>query len=103
MKKDGDFSRDERMTSLIADLTWIATGWAPEPLMLEDSPLLEQWHWNTYPESADPALAGIVTGHPIRGGGTTIETPPVLAFGVSGNWVRTASRLYRLGKARADG
>lgn len=37
MKKDGDFSRDEQMTSLIADLTWIATGWAPEPLMLEDS------------------------------------------------------------------
>lgn len=103
MKTDADFARDERMTCLIADLTRISTAWGAQSRMLEDCPLLEQWQWTTYPDPADPALAGIVTGHPLPETGRAIVTSPVLAFGVSGNSVRPEPRLYRLRRSHADG
>jgi hypothetical protein len=99
---DVSLSNDERMARLVADLKLLAKGWRPGQLMLAACPIIERWHWTTYPGSADPALTGIVCGHPILADGRPIVTSPVLACDLTGRWARTASRFYRLGRPLAD-
>ncbi|MGU3545777.1 DUF6634 family protein [Methylobacterium sp. A52T] len=81
------------------DADLLASGWRPTAAMLADAPFIDQWTETTYPGTGEPALYGIVSGHPLLGQGPAL-TSPILARGPG--WIRTEGRWYRTGTRRAD-
>lgn len=66
---------------------------SPSVFTLENAPLLEQWSFATIRR---PCLIGGVTGHPLLGDLSRIQTSELFAIDPSAGWARTLSRYYRL-------
>lgn len=88
-----------RRADAARDVDLLASGWRPTPAQLADAPFIDQWSETTYPVTGEPALYGIVSGHPLLGQGKAL-TSPILARGPG--WIRTEGRFYRTGARRAD-
>ena len=80
--------------SLAADLQRIADG-GPSPADLRAAPLLDYWRLAHRPE---PALIGLVHGHPLLRDGRTTLTSLAVVLDADAGWARTWSRYYRLGR-----
>ena len=83
----------EKLANLAADLERLMTEGGPTPEELADAPILSDWKVVDYPAVS---LEGFVVGHPKLGAGH-ITTTQVYAVAMDGTWMRTLSRLYRLG------
>lgn len=71
----------------------------PTPGELAAAPLLERWSLARVDGDVGLALVGSVTGHPRLGDRPGIVTSELVAMDPDHNWVRTRSRIYRLGRA----
>lgn len=77
----------------------IKAGDLPTPEELDSAPYLDMWTVHAIPGNAYYIfLAGQVSGHPTIADGSC-TTSPVLHVDESQGWVRTVSRIYRLGKS----
>lgn len=72
----------------------------PSAALLDHAPLLERWSFATIRR---PCLIGGVTGHPLLGDSSRIQTSELFAIDPSAGWARTLSRYYRLGSRKTDG
>ena len=90
-----------RQARRLADaLDRLAANNEPSPVDLADAPILDNWRKVA---RLAPALAGVVSGHPLIREGRSSITSEVFAIDGSGRWARTWSRFYRLGSSRIDG
>ena len=90
-----------RQARRLADaLDRIALNNEPSPVDLADAPILDGWRKVA---RLAPALAGVVSGHPLIREGRSSITSEVFAMDGGGRWARTWSRFYRLGFPRIDG
>ena len=80
--------------SLADDLQRIADG-GPSPADLRRAPLLDYW---SLARRSEPALIGLVHGHPELGSGGTTLTSLAVVLDADAGWARTWSRYYRLGR-----
>ena len=88
-------SQLERLSALAADMRKIGSGVPPEHLA-EGAPILD--HWVLAPRLI-PSLAGLSTGHPrLPGENRAISTSDLWLLSEDGEWARTLSRWYRLGR-----
>lgn len=69
---------------------------SPTPEDLAMAPILSPWH-PIFTLGAEPLLWGHVHGHPILGA-RWITTARLIALDPDGQWARTFSRWYRLGR-----
>lgn len=84
----------ETLRSLADDLEDYAVGLFPTSGEIEGAPVIDDW---TPTLRARPAVAGVVSGHPLLPPGRRKITSE--AFVTDGaSYVRTCSRLYRLGR-----
>ena len=83
-----------RLEALAADLRAYAEGRLPTEAELAAAPLLS--HWYPTPDGSAARLAGLVEGHPQVGPGGCI-TSRIHAVDRSYGWMRSYSRLWRLG------
>jgi len=75
----------------------------PTPDELAEAPLLEDWSLeNVGDEDNLPAVIGIVSGHDFVPDGGPLVADEAFAMDADLGWVRTLSRLYRLGTPRAE-
>ena len=81
--------------SLAADLQRIAADGGPSPADLRRAPLLDYW---SLARRSEPALIGLVHGHPELGSGGTTLTSLAVVLDADAGWARTWSRYYRLGR-----
>jgi hypothetical protein len=90
-----------RQARRLADaLDRLAADDGPSAADLTDAPILTDWRKVA---RAAPALAGIVSGHPLIAQGRLSVTSEVFAIDGGGTWARTWSRFYRLGSPARDG
>jgi len=86
----------KRMLSLAADMERIHRGVRPEAMAGDEIPVLNQWLLTKRPA---PCLAGLSTGHPtLPGQNRAIGTSDLWMLSVDGDWARTLSRWYQLGR-----
>jgi hypothetical protein len=85
-----------RLRSLADDLERIRSGEAPTSAELERAPLIKNWRPVLTPLGL--RLTGFVYNHPLFGTRPTIISQ-LWAADADGRWVRTLSRLYRLGRS----
>ncbi len=90
-----------RLKALVADMERVRDGLAEKDLP-EDAPMLDQWMIAQRPVSC---LVGRSSGHPsLMGEGRPITTSDLWLISEDGQWARTLSRWYRLGRpVRQDG
>ena len=96
-----DFSLDHpgmhlvtsRIHSLSSDLHRYYSGVGPTQAELEAAPIITNWRMG---QRLEPALTGLVVGHPYLGTRCAVTSPLYILNPESG-WARTFSRLYRLG------
>ncbi len=82
------------LEALVADLRAYAEGRVPTEAELATAPLLS--HWFPMPDTWSTRLAGRVVGHPRVRPGDGV-TSRVYAVDRSYRWMRSYSRLWRLG------
>lgn len=86
----------ERIMALAADMDRIHRGLPPEAMAGDEVPILDRW---VLTKRMVPCLAGLSTGHPqLPGENRLIGTSDLWMLSVDGNWARTLSRWYRLGR-----
>ena len=85
------------LENLASELRALAKGGKPPGLQLSEAPVLDQWRVG---HRSVPALFGQTEGHPILLG-PNICTSELFAVDAHGQWARTLSRYYRLGRALA--
>jgi hypothetical protein len=86
----------EKMLSLAADMERINRGVRPEAMAGDQVPVLNQWALTKRPT---PCLVGLSTGHPkLPGQNRAIGTSDLWMLSVDGDYARTLSRWYRLGR-----
>jgi hypothetical protein len=74
----------------------LKSGAVPEPEVLAAAPLLDSWLVEPLPGTPFFCLYGYVTGHPSIPDGMC-STSAVLHVADDDSWMRTISRIYRLG------
>lgn len=84
----------ERLQLLVDTLRRYAAEGGPTPGELADAPIITAW--SAVPDAVATRLLGHVTGHPIIGPGPGI-TARVVASDSSRGWMRSTTRLWRLG------
>lgn len=85
----------DRLKALVADMERVCDGLAERNLP-DDAPMLDQWMIVQRPVSC---LVGRSSGHPILAGkGRPIATSDLWLISEDGQWARTLSRWYRLGR-----
>lgn len=85
----------DRLKALIADMERVRAGLMEKDLP-DDAPMLDQWMIVQRPVAC---LAGRSSGHPIlMGEGRPIATSDLWLISEDGQWARTLSRWYRLGR-----
>lgn len=85
----------DRLKALVADMERVRDGLAEKDLP-DDAPMLDQWMFAQRPVSC---LVGCSSGHPIlMGKGRPIVTSDLWLISEDGQWARTLSRWYRLGR-----
>jgi len=73
----------------------ITAGAGPDPATLALAPCLTGWRRCRVP-AVEPALVGMVEGHPLLRGARRIVTSRLIALDPIAGWARTTSRYYRL-------
>lgn len=83
-------------TTLWSKAEWdlLASDWQPPAADLAEAPLLDHWQRET---GEFLRLQGFVEGHPIQPDGPVV-TSAVVSIDRRLMWVKTKSRLYRLGR-----
>lgn len=101
MRDDPGFDRMlSRLKALAADMEKIRESASPQSLGVE-APVLESWALARRPA---PCLTGLSSGHPILAGeGRPIVTSELWLMSAGGEWARTLSRWYRLGRPVTGG
>lgn len=89
-----------KLRALADDLERMLSGGFPTDAELKGAPILSDW--TPVLSLLGLRFAGVVAGHP-RLGNSYAVTSQLWAADPSGHWVRTLSRLYRLGSALPDG
>jgi hypothetical protein len=90
----GDIAGEiSRLKHILTDLQRYALGDLPTEGELRLAPLINGWCHISRPT---PALIGVVTGHPICRGPITM-TSDIWVMARHQGWMRTSSRLWRLG------
>lgn len=85
----------DRLKALVADMERVRAGLGEEDLPA-DAPMLDQWIIGQRPVAC---LVGRSCGHPIMmGEGRSIATSDLWLISEDGEWARTLSRWYRLGR-----
>ena len=85
-----------RLSALLADMSALRYGAAPETLTDEEPPFLDGWFVAQRPV---PCLAGLSSGHPrLVGTGRPIATSDLWLMSSDNSWARSLSRWYRLGR-----
>lgn len=82
-----------RTQSLADDLRRIAAGELPTEAELRAAPIIDHWSLAVRPESC---VVGVISGHPSIGEMRPGRTSSIFVYAPN-RWVRTWSRLYRLG------
>lgn len=96
---DLGLSARPRWRTLIGDVARLRAGWRPNEVILDRAPILTQWSTSVPGAHGLVRLLGIVTGHPLIPDHHGVQTSPLVALDTrSRQWVRTASRFYRLGQ-----
>ncbi len=91
------FSHRSRLAEAQADLDRLAQGWVPTQADLGAAPLINGWTLLREPGGA--SLLGRVDGHPRIWSGRVTATSGLIAVDARlGQWARTVSRFYRLGR-----
>ena len=85
----------KRFRDLHRDRDLLKSGWTPKEQDLVDAPVIG--NWVAVLRAGEPALVGVVTGHPRLRGLRRIVTSPLVAIDIEGGWARTEGRFYRLG------
>jgi len=76
----------------------------PTPEELSAAPVLEDWSLEDMDDEDDlPAVIGHVYGHGFAPDGSPMIAGECFAMDAQMTWVRTMSRLYRLGAPEKDG
>ena len=89
-----------RLSGLVSDLARIGRG-VPVEELAPYAPLLENW---TQGMRLGPCLLGLATDHPkLPGERRSIVTSDLLLMSDDGQWARTRSRWYRLGRPAGRG
>jgi hypothetical protein len=91
-----------RRLALAEDLERLAAGWKPDAETLAAAPLIDLWTVIAYPGGTEPALQGLITGHPTLTDGPGV-TSPIRAIDFSDRWARSDNRFYRLGTRSLGG
>ncbi|MBB3952614.1 DUF6634 family protein [Aureimonas jatrophae] len=86
-----------RLTRLVADLARYAGGTPPSVAELTDAPSIDDWAFVEDPSAL--RLSGRISGHPLIRGPTAV-TSRIHGLDPNLRWVRTYSRLWRLGERR---
>lgn len=84
-----------RLRALADDLDLLRIGRKPSDEVLAAAPVLFSWRPLLRPQGL--ILAGVVTSHPTLRG-PIITTSPIWVVAPDLTWVRTTSRVYRLGE-----
>ncbi|WP_152048508.1 DUF6634 family protein [Aureimonas psammosilenae] len=87
----------ECLERLLADLRTYAAGQGPSSDDLEAAPLVDAWI--TVPDRTSIPIGGMVSSHPILPDRAAV-TSRVFAMDHERRWIRTYSRLWRLGAPR---
>jgi hypothetical protein len=87
----------ERLQMLACDLRGLLDG--TSPALVDDAPVIDRWQLALWQE---PCLAGTVTGHALRVGGSDriTVTSSLWILDAHRGCARTLSRWYRLGPER---
>lgn len=86
---------------LIHDLEGIRAEGYPDSELLDRAPVLSQWSPEIRPVVC---LTGLSSGHPLLpGNARPIVTSEAWVIAPQDGWVRTLSRVYRLGKPASGG
>lgn len=89
-------SEAKRLDQLKHDFEMAAYGSVPKDDALQNFPFMDNWGFAYF---AAPCLSGYVTGHPVlEGKDRHITTSQVWMMSKDGQWARTQSRWYRLGR-----
>jgi hypothetical protein len=76
----------------------------PSPGELAEAPLIEDWSLEDVGDEDNmPAVIGVVSGHDFVPDGGPLVAGEAFAMDPAMTWVRTLSRLYRLGTPEAEG
>jgi hypothetical protein len=80
---------------LADDIERMGRGEFPSPEELAAAPVIEDYraHWRS-----DPCMRGYIYGHPEIPDGDLTHTSVAVGYDFEAGWLRTRSRLYRLGK-----
>lgn len=90
----------QRLGGLVSDLARIGRG-VPVENLDRHAALLDSWVQGYRPA---PCLMGLATDHPtLPGEGRSIVTSDLLLMSDDGQWARTRSRWYRLGRPAGRG
>ena len=95
-----DHVQTDRIQWALDDLRRIQAGYVPTDAELSRAPTLEAWA--SAVGDGYLSVAGVVTGHPKILDGHPCVTSPVVAVADDDRWVRTLSRLYKLGRPLAS-
>ena len=95
MQTDPSLRLIKNLESLIADLRTVRDGASLTAADLENAPVLQHWTRVGRPVIA---LRGDVIGHPLLGTRPDVVTSELYALDPAGEWARTLSRRYRLGR-----
>lgn len=98
------WSRSTRLAAnlrcLADDLERIASGSGPTDLEIAFAPVLSEW-FPCVTSAADPAIKGVVSGHPLIPDGERLYAE-ILAADPDLSWIRTWGGFYRLGWSALD-
>ena len=85
---------------LARDIESYTCGERPSPLAMMRAPKLEQWYTAVRRRGKEfvMVICGEVHGHPEIAEGMSISTPAIMWRDRKDRFVRTATRLYRLGE-----
>lgn len=85
----------ERLANASRFLRDLGDGRLPGRMEIVTAPVLEEWMLGAIPA---PVYMGRVAGHPSITDGAVAVTSPIIVAAEEDGWVRTLSRLYRLGQ-----
>ena len=84
----------DRLAGASHFLSELLAGRGPTQDALEAAPFLQAWMNGAIPA---PVYMGRVSGHPAILNGAVAVTSPIIVSAEEQRWIRTLSRLYRLG------
>ena len=92
----GEAAHVDRLQDLLDSIRWYGAGRGPTAAELAAAPGISEW--TRVPDLSATRLLGRVSGHPLIGPGAGV-TSRVIAIDFESGWMRSSTRLWRLGPA----